>query len=432
MDTFNNLPMVNNMTDDYQNKETLHVVVVGNVDDGKSTLLGRLLFDSRSIFEDQLQALCQVSEKRGENNVNLALLSDALRAEQDQGITIEVAHHFFSTPQRKFVFIDTPGHIQHTRNMITGASTANLVVMLIDARKGIAEQTRRHTIIASLLGIKHMMVVVNKMDLVDYREDIFELIKANLGNFSSRLDFLTIDYIPVCALHGDNIVNISLKMPWYKGNTLLNQLENFSFNTITEITGGRFPVQYVVGLNSNDFQDYQAYAGRVAGGEFKTGSKVIVLPSKTSTYIKSINQGQNSLEIAFPPMSVTMQLTDEIDIRRGDLIVSGNDLPEISREFDAMICWCSTAKLIPGNHYLLMQVAREVRCSIKSISYKIDINSGNKINGVEEAGLNDIVRVSIKTLHNICFDKYSTNHVTGSLILVDETSNETLGAGMII
>lgn len=420
------------MADDFQNKETLRVVVAGNVDDGKSTLLGRLLFDSRSIFDDQLMALCQASEKRGDDNVNLALLSDALHAEQEQGITLDVAHHYFSTARRQFILIDTPGHIQHTRNMITGASTADLILMLIDARKGIAEQTRRHTFIASLLGIKHMMVAVNKMDLVDYREDIFELIRSNLGNFASKLDFQTIDYIPICALHGDNIVNASLKMPWYKGKTLLNQLENFSCTTPAQITGGRFPVQYVLRPVSNDYQDYLAYAGIVAGGEFKTGQKVIVLPSKTSSYIKSINMGENSLEKASSPMSVSIQLTDDLDINRGDLIVTGDDLPVITQEFDAMIFWCSTAKLLPGNHYLLMQVAREVRCSIKSISYKIDINTGNKIDGVGEAGLNDIVRVSIKTLHGLYIDKYTANHTTGSLILIDETTNETVAAGMII
>ncbi|HPB24829.1 MAG TPA: GTP-binding protein [Bacteroidales bacterium] len=420
------------MADDFQNRETLRVVVAGNVDDGKSTLLGRLLFDSRSIFDDQLMALCQASEKRGDDNVNLALLSDALHAEQEQGITLDVAHHYFSTARRQFILIDTPGHIQHTRNMITGASTADLILMLIDARKGIAEQTRRHTFIASLLGIKHMMVAVNKMDLVDYREDIFELIRSNLGNFASKLDFQTIDYIPICALHGDNIVNTSLKMPWYKGKTLLNQLENFSCTTPAQITGGRFPVQYVLRPVSNDYQDYLAYAGIVAGGEFKTGQKAIVLPSKTSSYIKSINMGENSLEKASSPMSVSIQLTDDLDINRGDLIVTGDDLPVITQEFDAMIFWCSTAKLLPGNHYLLMQVAREDRCSIKSISYKIDINTGNKIDGVGEAGLNDIVRVSIKTLHGLYIDKYTANHTTGSLILIDETTNETVAAGMII
>lgn len=420
------------MADDFQNRETLRVVVAGNVDDGKSTLLGRLLFDSRSIFDDQLMALCQASEKRGDDNVNLALLSDALHAEQEQGITLDVAHHYFSTARRQFILIDTPGHIQHTRNMITGASTADLILMLIDARKGIAEQTRRHTFIASLLGIKHMMVAVNKMDLVDYREDIFELIRSNLGNFASKLDFQTIDYIPICALHGDNIVNTSLKMPWYKGKTLLNQLENFSCTTPAQITGGRFPVQYVLRPVSSDYQDYLAYAGIVAGGEFITGQKVIVLPSKTSSYIKSINLGENSLEKASSPMSVSIQLTDDLDINRGDLIVTGDDLPVITLEFDAMIFWCSTAKLLPGNHYLLMQVAREVRCSIKSISYKIDINTGNKIDGVGEAGLNDIVRVSIKTLHGLYIDKYTANHTTGSLILIDETTNETVAAGMII
>ncbi|MBP8042758.1 MAG: GTP-binding protein [Bacteroidales bacterium] len=420
------------MADDFQNKETLRVVVAGNVDDGKSTLLGRLLFDSRSIFDDQLMALCQASEKRGDDNVNLALLSDALHAEQEQGITLDVAHHYFSTARRQFIFIDTPGHIQHTRNMITGASTADLILMLIDARKGIAEQTRRHTFIASLLGIKHMMVAVNKMDLVDYREDIFELIRSNLGNFAYKLDFQTIDYIPICALHGDNIVNTSLKMPWYKGKTLLNQLENFSCTTPAQITCGRFPVQYVLRPVSSDYQDYLAYAGIVAGGEFKTGQKAIVLPSKTSSYIKSINLGENSLEKASSPMSVSIQLTDDLDINRGDLIVTGDDLPVITLEFDAMIFWCSTAKFLPGNHYLLMQVAREVRCSIKSISYKIDINTGNKIDGVGEAGLNDIVRVSIKTLHGLYIDKYTANHTTGSLILIDETTNETVAAGMII
>ncbi|HPS26232.1 MAG TPA: GTP-binding protein [Bacteroidales bacterium] len=420
------------MTDDFQNRETLRVVVAGNVDDGKSTLLGRLLFDSRSIFEDQLLSLCQASEKRGDDNVNLALLSDALHAEQEQGITLDVAYHYFSTPQRKFIFTDTPGHIQHTRNMITGASTADLIVILIDARKGIAEQTRRHTFIASLLGIKHMMVAVNKMDLVDYREDIFELIRSNLGSFASKLDFLTIDYTPICALYGDNIVNTSLKMPWYKGKTLLNQLENFSCATPAQISGGRFPVQYVLRPSSNEVQDYLAYAGRVAGGEFKIGQRVVVLPSSQSSYIKSISLGENSLEKASSPMSVSIQLTDDIIINRGDLIVTAEDLPVITRELDAMICWCSTAKLVPGNHYLLMQVGREVRCSIKSISYKIDINSGNKIDGVEEAGLNDIVRVSIKTLHDLYIDKYSTNRTTGSLILIDETSYETVAAGMII
>lgn len=423
--------MLKNKTDDYINKESLHFVTVGSVDDGKSTLIGRLLYDSKSIVEDQLMAIWQASEKRGDTNVNLALLTDALSAEQEQGITIDVAYRYFTTQKRKFIISDTPGHIQYTRNMITGASTADLALILIDARRGVVEQTRRHSLIVSMLNIQQIVVCVNKMDLVDYREDIFELIRSNFNNYLSGLDFLNIIFIPICALNGDNVVNPSVKMPWYKGGPLINLLENICISRDENLTDCRFPVQYV--LRSNDgFHDYRAYAGRVVGGVFKAGDKVMVLPSKQITQISSIDFYENNVEEAFPPMSVSMRLADDLDVSRGDMIVSEDNIPEISKEFDIMLCWCNVKKLVPGAKYVLMHTTRDVHCIINDLVYIIDVNTRNKIEGIQEVGLNDIARVSIKTLHPLFFDKYKVNRATGSIILIDESTNETVGAGMII
>ncbi len=423
--------MQKNKTEDYINKELLHFVTVGSVDDGKSTLIGRLLYDSKSIVEDQLMAIWQASEKRGDTNVNLALLTDALGAEQEQGITIDVAYRYFTTQKRKFIISDTPGHIQYTRNMITGASNADLALVLIDARKGVVEQTRRHSLIVSMLKIQHIVVCVNKMDLVDYREDIFEMIRSNFNNYLSGLDFLNIIFIPICALNGDNVVTPSIKMPWYKGGPLINLLENISISRDENLTDGRFPVQYV--LRSNDgFNDYLAYAGRVAGGVFKAGDKVMVLPSKQITQISSIDFYESNVEEAFPPMSVSMRFTDDLEVNRGDMIVSEDNIPEISKEFDIMLCWCNVKKLIPGAKYLIKHTTRDIHCYIKDLLYIIDVNTRRKIEGIQEVGLNDIARVSIKTLHPLFFDKYKVNRATGSIILIDEITNETVGAGMII
>jgi len=426
------MEMTTNHTEGYLNMELLRFATVGSVDDGKSTLIGRLLYDSKSIFEDQLSAICLASEQRGESQVNLALLTDGLRAEREQGITIDVAYRYFATPKRKFIISDTPGHIQYTRNMVTGASSANLALILIDARKGVVEQTKRHSFIASLLKIPHLIVCVNKMDLVDYREDIFELIKFNFKNFATKLDVQDIHFIPVCALNGDNVVNSSGNMPWFKGGPLLDLLETIHISSDENLIDCRFPVQYVIRPNNNEYHDYRGYAGRVASGIFKAGDKVLLLPSKQTATIKSIDSIDGVIEEAFPPMSVAISLMEDADVSRGDMIVRENNIPTISNEFDIMVCWFNDKKLIPGARYILKQTTRDARCRIQEICYKVDINTLHRIEGIREIGLNDIARISIKTLQPLFFDKYKINRNTGSIILIDEATNETVGAGMIL
>jgi sulfate adenylyltransferase subunit 1 len=416
----------------YLNMDLLRFTTAGSVDDGKSTLIGRLLYDTKSIFEDQLEAIEQSSLNRGDNYVNLALLTDGLRAEREQGITIDVAYRYFATPKRKFIIADTPGHIQYTRNMVTGASTANLAIILIDARHGVAEQTCRHSFIASLLQIKHIVVCVNKMDLVDYSEEVFEKIKKDYNDFSAKLAVPDIHFIPISALNGDNVVDPSINMPWYKGGTLLYTLENVNISADLNYKDARFPVQWVIRPQSNEHHDFRGYAGRVEGGTFKVGDEVVALPSGFSTKIKTIELMDKQLTEAYSPMSVTLTLENEIDISRGDMIVKQHNQPTASQDVDLMICWLNEKKLQPNGKYIIKHTTKEVKCVVKDVLYKMDINTLHKIEDNKEIGLNDIGRILIRTSSPLFSDSYNKNRFTGSLIIVDEFSNETLAAGMIL
>ncbi len=412
--------------------ELLRFTTAGSVDDGKSTLIGRLLYDSKSIFDDQYDAIVATSEKRGEDYVNLALLTDGLRAEREQGITIDVAYRYFATPRRKFIIADTPGHIQYTRNMVTGASTANLALILIDARKGVVEQTCRHAIIASLLRIPHIVFCINKMDLVEYQESVFEQIRKDVEAFTSRLDVVDQHFIPISALNGDNVVDRSVNMPWYEGPTLLSLLETTHISSDHNHVDGRFPVQYVIRPQSNDYHDYRGYAGRVAGGVFRKGDRVTVLPSGFSSTIKSIDTFEGPIDEAFAPLSVTLTLDDEIDISRGDTIVQEQNLPTVSQDVELMVCWLNEKKLQVGGKYAVKHTTRDARCIVKSVQYKLNISNLEKVEDDKEIRMNDIARIVIRTTQPLCFDSYSRNRITGSLILIDEATNETVGAGMIV
>lgn len=412
--------------------ELLRFTTAGSVDDGKSTLIGRLLYDSKAIFEDQLEALEKASINRGEEQINLSLLTDGLRAEREQGITIDVAYRYFATPRRKFIIADTPGHIQYTRNMVTGASTANAALILVDARNGVVEQTIRHCFIASLLQIPHVIVCVNKMDLVDFREDVFERIQHDFNRFSDKLDIRDVFFIPISALKGDNVVDRSQNMPWYQGPTLMYSLEHLHISNDANFTDPRFPVQYVVRPNTDEYHDYRGYAGRVAGGVFKKGEKVVVLPSGFSTMIKSIDFMDESLEIAFPPQSVTITLEDDIDISRGDMIVKENNLPLVGQDITAMICWLNEKPMRPGAKYCIRHTTKEARCIVKEVNFKIDINHLEKNYTDKQIGLNEIAEVTLRTTHPLFYDSYRKNRITGSLVLVDEGTNETICAGMIV
>lgn len=419
-------------TDNYLNMDLLRFTTAGSVDDGKSTLIGRLLFDSKSIFEDQLEAIEEASNRKGKGYVDLSLLTDGLRSEREQGITIDVAYRYFATPKRKFIIADTPGHIQYTRNMVTGASTANLAIILIDARKGVIEQTRRHSIIASLLQIKHIIVCVNKMDLVEFSEETFETIKTDYLAFSKELSVPDIKFIPISALLGDNVVDPSENMNWYKGLTLLRTLETVNIDADYNFDLGRFPVQYVIRPHTTEYHDYRGYAGRVEGGVLKPGDEVVALPSNMKTKIKSIDTINGALSEAFPPMSVTLQLEDNIDISRGDMIVKADSLPTVSQEIELMVCWLHEKKLQPGGKYLIKHTSRDAKCIVKEIKYKLNISTLEQLTDNKEVGLNDIARIQIKTAAPLFFDSYQTNRSTGSLIIIDEFTNETVGAGMII
>jgi sulfate adenylyltransferase subunit 1 len=412
--------------------DLLRFTTAGSVDDGKSTLIGRLLYDSKSIFEDQLEAIERTSEQRGDGYVNLALLTDGLRAEREQGITIDVAYRYFATPRRKFIIADTPGHIQYTRNMVTGASTANLAIVLVDARHGVVEQTRRHAFIASLLQIKHLVLCVNKMDLVDYRQEKFDQIKTDFATFASKLSVPDIHYIPITALHGDNVVDRSAKMPWYEGSTLLYTLENVHIGSDFNMVDSRFPVQWVIRPQSDEYHDFRGYAGRVEGGVFKPGDEVLALPSGFTTTIKSIESMGGPVAEAFPPMSVVITLNDEIDISRGDMIVKPNNQPQAGQDIELMVCWLNDKKLQPGGKYTLKHTTKDVRCIVKDVRYKVNINTLHRVEDDRSIGMNDIGRILVRTTQPLFFDSYSRNRSTGSLILVDEFTNETVAAGMII
>jgi sulfate adenylyltransferase subunit 1 len=415
-----------------QNTELLRFTTAGSVDDGKSTLIGRLLYDSKSIFEDQYELIKATSEKRGEEGVNLALLTDGLKSEREQGITIDVAYRYFATPKRKFIIADTPGHIQYTRNMVTGASTANVALILIDARRGVMEQTRRHAIIASLLQIPHLVVCVNKMDLVDYSEEVYEEIKEEFEGFASKLDVVDVHFIPISALKGDNVVDRSSKTAWYDGPTLMYYLENVHIGSDHNLIDVRFPVQYVVRPYNDDFHDYRGYAGRVAGGVMRKGDEVTLLPSGFTTKISKIETYDGEVEEAFPPMSVTVHTESDFDLSRGDMIVRTNNQPEVTQDLDMMISWFSQTPLQPNGKYTIMHTTQEARCVVKDIQYRLDINTLHRDLENKTIKMNDIARIVVRTTKPLFVDEYRKNRITGSVILVDERTNNTVGAGMII
>lgn len=417
---------------EFSNTELLRFTTAGSVDDGKSTLIGRLLYDSKSIFEDQYEAIKKTTEKRGEEGVNLALLTDGLKAEREQGITIDVAYRYFSTPKRKFIIADTPGHIQYTRNMVTGASTANVALVLVDARNGVVEQTKRHAIIASLLQIPHLVVCINKMDLVGYDQNVYEKVKADFEDFSARLEIKDVQFIPISALKGDNVVNRSEEMSWFEGTTLLYYLENVHIASDHNLIDCRFPVQYVIRPNTDDYHDYRGYAGRVAGGVFKPGDDVMLLPSGFTTKIKQIDTYEGPVQEAYPPMSVTITVEDDLDLSRGDMIVRPNNSPEVEQTVDLMICWFNEKPLQPNGKYTLMHTSNEVRCIVKEVRYKLDINTLKRDFEFDQIGMNDIARVQLRTTKPLFFDSYNRNRITGSIILIDEGTHETVAAGMII
>jgi sulfate adenylyltransferase subunit 1 len=417
----------------YLEMELLRFTTAGSVDDGKSTLIGRLLYDSKSIFEDQLDAVKRASLQKGGDHLNLALFTDGLRAEREQGITIDVAYRYFATPLRKFIIADTPGHIQYTRNMVTGASTANAAIILIDARNGVIEQTYRHAYLASLLGIPHIIVCINKMDLVDFRKEVYERIKSDFTRFS-ELIFPDKDlyFIPISALLGDNVVSASSNMEWYLDGTLLQVLETIPINQDHDLVRQRFPVQYVIRPESDQYHDYRGYAGRVAGGFFRPGDRVVVYPSGLSSEIVSIDTFGGSLHEANPPMSVSLVLKDDIDISRGDLITGADHPPSCSGEISAMICWMNPKPVQINGKYALKHATKDVRCLVRDVEYVLNINNLREDKENKKVGMNDIARIRLQTVKPLYFDRYRENRITGSLILIDEATNETVAAGMIL
>lgn len=416
----------------YLDMTLLRFSTAGSVDDGKSTLIGRLLYDSKAIFEDQLEHIEATSKRRGEEEVNLAYLTDGLRAEREQGITIDVAYRYFATPKRKFIIADTPGHIQYTRNMVTGASTSNLSIILVDARNGVVEQTIRHTYIASLLDIKHIVFAINKMDLVDFNKDTYDSIKNNLTALAAKLNVKDPHFIPMSAKLGDNVVEQSSQTPWYNGPTLLHLLETIEISGDNNLDDGRFPVQYVVRPYKDEFHDYRGYAGRVASGIFKPGDKVIALPAEIESTIQSVDFYKTKLSEAAPGDSAIISLNDDIDISRGNMIVPINNRPTISQDLSLMICWFNERPLMLGNKYLVRHTSNETKCSVKSIDFKIDINSMEQNNNDKTLKMNDIGQITLRTAKPLFFDSYKKNRITGSLIFIDEGTNETVGAGMIL
>ena len=418
----------------YLDMDLLRLTTAGSVDDGKSTLIGRLLYDSKNTFDDQMEAVEQSSAKRGDENVNLALLTDGLKAEREQGITIDVAYRYFATPKRKFIISDTPGHIQYTRNMVTGASTANLAIILVDARHGVIEQTMRHAFIASLLRIQHIVICVNKMDLVDYSEEAYNKVVADFKQFASRLEnVVDVSFIPISALKGDNVVDTSENMDWYKGVTLLYHLETVYVGNQENHVEARFPVQWVIRPQSDEFHDFRGFAGRIAGGVFKPGDEIIVHPSGFTTKIKKIYAAEEEIEKAFSPLSVTMTTEDEIDISRGNLISKANNLPKVGQDIEAMICWFSeSSKLANRAKYIIRHTSNEARAVVKEVKYKVNINTLHKVEDDKDFKLNDIGKITLRTSAPIIYDSYRKNRTTGSFILIDPQTNETIAAGMIV
>ena len=411
--------------------ELLRIATAGSVDDGKSTLIGRLLHDSKAIFEDQLAHVVETSERRGDGYVNLALLTDGLRAEREQGITIDVAYRYFQTPRRKFIIADTPGHEQYTRNMVTGASTADLSIVLVDARRGVGEQTRRHAFIASLLRIPHLVVCVNKMDLVDYDEDVFYEILEELTGWTARLQIPDITFIPISALRGDNVVSRSGAMQWYGGAPLLYHLEHVVIASDRNLSDVRFPVQWVIRPMDDQHHDYRGYAGQVAGGVLRPGSEVIVLPSARRTTLAAIDTYDGETESAFPTMSVTLRLSDQLDISRGDMIVEAEDQPACARELEAMVCWMSEQPLREGGRYAIKHTTRRARAIAEELEYRVDVNTLEQEH-TTQLELNEIGRVRLRCSAPLIVDPYARNRTTGSFILIDEATNDTVGAGMVL
>ncbi len=412
--------------------ELLRFATVGSVDDGKSTLIGRLLYDAKSIFEDQWDAIERTSQDRGEEYVNLALLTDGLRAEREQGITIDVAYRYFATPRRKFIIADTPGHVQYTRNMVTGASTADVALILIDVRQGVVEQSRRHAFISALLGIRHLVVCVNKMDLVDFDPAAFEAVREDFLGFARRLGEVEITFIPISALNGDNVVDCSTQTPWYHGPTLLDHLDTLDVTDAEDFHHPRFPVQYVIRPMSAEHHDYRGYAGTVAGGAFHPGDEVMVLPSGRRTRIEAIDTFDGSVAEAVPPMSVTIRLTDDVDVSRGNLIASVAYSPKVAQEVEAWVCWMSErSNLAAGARYAIKHTTHSARAIVQSVEGRLDINSLKEEPG-DALALNEIGRVRLKTTEPLFVDWYSQNRRTGSFILIDEVTNNTVGAGIIV
>jgi bifunctional enzyme CysN/CysC len=412
--------------------ELLRFATAGSVDDGKSTLIGRLLYDTKSIFEDQLEAVERTSRDRGDEHVNLALLTDGLRAEREQGITIDVAYRYFATPKRTFIIADTPGHIQYTRNMVTGASTASLALVLVDARNGIVEQSRRHAFLASLLRVPHVVLCVNKMDLVDYDEAVFNRLKDEFRNFATKLDIGDLSFIPISALKGDNVVHRSENMPWYEGSSLLHHLEDVHIASDRNLIDVRFPVQYVIRPQSSAYPDYRGYAGAVAGGVMKPGDEVLVLESGLKTTIESIDTADGPVEEAYPPMSVTVRLKDNIDISRGDMICRPQNQPQATQDVEAMICWLTDQPLKVGGMYAVKHTTRSVRAQVRDIEYRIDVNTLHRDETADTLSLNEIGRIKLRTTKPLFVDEYRRNRTTGSFLLIDESTGSTVGAGMIL
>jgi len=412
--------------------ELLRFATAGSVDDGKSTLIGRLLYDSKAIFEDQLEAVERVSSQRGDEYTDLALLTDGLRAEREQGITIDVAYRYFATPARKFIIADTPGHIQYTRNMVTGNSTADLTIVLIDARKGIVEQSRRHAFLASLLRVPHLLVCVNKMDLVDYSQDVFDAIREEFTAFASRLEVADMTFIPISALQGDNVVQRSVNMPWYEGSSLLHHLEHVYISSDRNLIDPRLPVQWVVRPQATEWPDYRGYAGRVEGGVFRPGDEVLVLPSGLTTTVAAIDTYDGPVDEAFAPMSVTMRLTDDIDVSRGDLICRPHNRPVVGQDLDAMVCWMTDRPLRKGDFLALKHTTRWVRALVKDVHYRLDVNSLHRDETATSLDLNEVGRVSLRVTKPLFYDSYRRNRYTGSFILAAEDTNVTAGAGMLL
>lgn len=416
----------------YLDMELLRFTTAGSVDDGKSTLIGRLLYDSKSIFEDQLQAVEAASERLGNAEVNLALLTDGLRAEREQGITIDVAYRYFATPKRKFIIADTPGHIEYTRNMVTGASTADAAIILVDARNGIIEQTKRHSYIASLLKIDYVVVAINKMDLVEFSKEVYDNIRAEYAKIADVLGLKNVFFIPISALKGDNVVNPSENTPWYQGETLLHLLENIPLKQGADEAQFRFPVQYVIRPQTAEWPDYRAYAGRISGGRIKVGDKVTILPSQTESVVSRIDEGTNQVDEARSSQSVNISLADDVDVSRGSLIVKTNELPTVSNQIELLVCWLNHRPLQLRQKYIIRHTSDELQGVVGEVEYKVNINTLENNFDDKEVKMNDIAKIKLKLSKPLAFDLYAENRTTGSLVFIDEGTNETVGAGMIV